>query len=212
MNQPNLDTLRSQLLTSGLQQSNPSLYQVIDCLIKAIQQFQGITVGDISEINNTINNITNNITNLNGRNGTALGLLLDGINDENDSLIPGPKGDIGPRGLNGNNGLAGIDGEDGVDGFNGNNGINGLNGINGSNGINGEDGEDGLDGFSIVGPQGLTGATGNNGIDGKQGIPGMDGFDGEDSAYYLLGQIIPSSLSSSGLTQPQVCKLVSLRG
>jgi len=52
---PNLDKLKSQLQTSGIQQTNIALFQVISQLIDAVRQFQGNT---ITEINNSGGNIT----------------------------------------------------------------------------------------------------------------------------------------------------------
>lgn len=86
MNQPNLDKLKSVLITSGLQIKDNPLYQVINGLINAIQQFQNITVNDISDINTIINNITNNVNNFN--NSTNLGLLIDNENPEDSFNIP----------------------------------------------------------------------------------------------------------------------------
>lgn len=48
---------------------------------------------------------------------------------------------------------------------------------------------------------------------GLQGPPGMDGIGGEDTEPFIL-MLNPNNntSSSSGLTQPQVLKLVSFRG
>lgn len=57
---PEIDRLQNQLLSSGIQQSNPALYQVINQLIKAILQFQKLTNTSITTI------IGSGITNLVG--------------------------------------------------------------------------------------------------------------------------------------------------
>lgn len=57
---PEIDRLQNQLLSSGIQQSNPALYQVINQLIKAVIQFQKLTNTTITTI------IGSGITNLVG--------------------------------------------------------------------------------------------------------------------------------------------------
>lgn len=48
--QPKLDRLESQLLKTGLAKDNPSLFQVIDTIIKAIKQFEGNVTTQITTI------------------------------------------------------------------------------------------------------------------------------------------------------------------
>lgn len=62
--------------------------------------------------------------------------------------------------------------------------------------------------FSIPGKQG------DRGLQGLQGPPGMDGIStsgDEIEPFLLMINNNSSSSSGTGLTQPQVCKLVSLR-
>lgn len=78
--QPDLDRLNSWLITSGLQQKNPPLFQVISGLINAVRQFQNAINGDIINISNTVNNIIINEKNK----GNILQLMM------NDNYSPEP--------------------------------------------------------------------------------------------------------------------------
>lgn len=166
-----LDRLLSQLNTSGLQQKDNPLYQVIAELIKQVKRVDSETIGSSST----------SITNL-----TEISQFIDlsGSGGDGDGEIgpPGPRGADGAAGINGSTGAAGpltlgpmgLNGEDGEDGFPipGNQGIQGVQGIQGIQGVAGPltlgpmgmDGEDGEDGFPIPGPIGATGATGTGGI------------------------------------------------
>lgn len=105
---PQLDRLQAQLLTSGLSQKNPALFQVIDQLIKALRQ-------GINEVESQVIAITP-APGPSPTPGTTIisGMPLGGISDDNEETDwnwgpPGLKGDIGVAGPIG---PAGLDGED----------------------------------------------------------------------------------------------------
>lgn len=56
---PDLIRLKSQLRTSGLQEKNSALFQVIDQLISNAKQGLDFVAGQVATINTTINNSTN---------------------------------------------------------------------------------------------------------------------------------------------------------
>ena len=60
--QPDLDRLKSTLVTSNIQKDNPALYQVIVQLIGAVKLLQGIFITDIATV---AGNIPPNVANLN---------------------------------------------------------------------------------------------------------------------------------------------------
>jgi len=101
---PQLDRLKSQLLTSGLQQKNQPLFQVINQLIDAVRQ--------------GVNELNTNITAVSGSGGggsTSFTTITTGTvfprdgEDGSDGLqglpgpqgIPGPMGPMGPAGIDG---------------------------------------------------------------------------------------------------------------
>lgn len=103
-----LDKLHSQLLTSGLQNQNPPLYQVINQLIGELKKVEAeidiITPsnGPSSIVIINPSNYPNSFSNTQGEDG------IDGI--------PGPRGIqglVGPQGYT----IIGNDGEDGIDGI-----------------------------------------------------------------------------------------------
>lgn len=170
-----LDRLKAQLQTTGLQQKNFQLYQIISQLIDFQRQSIDLTTKGLASVNTTIINSNPPVTQI--IQGDLIG--IDGIDG-----IDGETGIKGNDGVRGNDGLSipGIDGEDGldgIDGISGKDGINGIDGIIGRDGlsISGLDGIDGEDGISdIPGPSGLTG---QQGPIGSQGIPGFDGINGD---------------------------------
>ena len=101
---PQLDRLKAQLLTSGLQEKNQPLFQVINQLIDTMRQ-------GINQLQTSITNITPS-----GGSGSstiisnAAGMMpIDFGQDGNDGLMgmPGPQG---LRGLTGPQGPPGMDG------------------------------------------------------------------------------------------------------
>jgi len=101
---PQLDRLKSQLLTSGLQDRNQALFQVINQLIDAVRQ--GV---------NTLNDNITTISSSSGGGGTTTiiggGNIMprDGEDGEDGLTIPGPQGKQGPIGPQGVPGLDGTD-------------------------------------------------------------------------------------------------------
>lgn len=101
-----LDRLKSQLLTSGLQERNHALYQVINQLIDCVRQGFSEQAGLISSSGgggSSVTNIENNFLS-----------VETGEGYEEPLIIPGPQG---IPGLDGLRGPAGFDGEDGLDNF-----------------------------------------------------------------------------------------------
>lgn len=102
-----LDRLKNQLLTSGIQSKNAALYQVINHLIDSVKQLQATVNTAVATINQTINNVVNNIEG-SGNTSNPIGLALEslgGSGDGGDGLIipgstgpPGPTGPTGPAG------------------------------------------------------------------------------------------------------------------
>lgn len=104
--------------------------------------------------------------------------------DQQDQMIiPGPTGGVGPQGQQGTHGIDGQDGEEGlaIPGQQGAIGMSGDRGAPGSDGDPGDDGMFGQPGASIVGPQGLAGTHGVDGDPGEDGltIPGQQGLKGD---------------------------------
>lgn len=185
--------LYATLLTSGLQQKDPALYQVIYQLIGALTSLTAtVTTSASLAPGSAGSNIISNIFQ-----------LLDGSNsgdsDGNNLIIPGERGSTGAagtQGIQGYQGNVGPTGDDGADadlllipgpvGLTGDQGIQGIQGIDGNNGVQGIDGTDGIDGEDsfISGPKGDTGLTGSTGSQGIQGLIGPvllaeDGLDGD---------------------------------
>lgn len=173
-----LDRLKSQLLTSGLQQENFALFQVVNQLIDYLR-------GNI----NTVNQLTGG----GGGGGGGVGLLGATYLTKNkevglpNSLQTLPGAGIQFNDANGRRIISAalpfaIDGESGEDGPIGPPGIDGKIGVDGLPGRDGismlvVDGEDGIDGDP--GQPGATGGTGPTGPAGAPGIPGNDGLEGD---------------------------------
>lgn len=214
-----LDRLRAQLLTTGLQQQNFPLYQVINELIKAIGvsidkadlALSGGGSGGPTGIDELIPGSGIEIRDMPGGKKVISSVVPfgDGGGEGGEDGPPGPPGKdgisiIGPQGSSGNPGMPGLDGEDGEDGlpglqgpqgFPGSIGSAGPPGIPGIDGIDGEDGEDG-----IPGPIGLTGSIGPQGIQGINGIPGPPGLDAEEPEipYIIPGPMGPQGPAGGG--------------
>lgn len=99
--------LYSQLNITGLQNSNPPLYQLLKLMIGAIAEI-AVTASSSSSsssstvtINETIQQIVGSLS--------AISLSED---DNSNVMIPGPIGLTGPAGPQGIPGLDGIDGEE----------------------------------------------------------------------------------------------------
>lgn len=191
---PDISKLKATLLTSGLQQKNSALYQVIDQLILFLQQLG--------------NFVDNSIGPASGSSGSLAGPTYLTQNNETGSL-PNSRQLMAGAGIELNpapNGRmvimtalpilmdsGGEGGEDGPPGPPGAAGINGAPGPAGSNAISffyAFDGIDGEDGF--VGTPGPAGGAGTQGIQGQPGLFGIDGLDGEEGPQGLfLVQTIP---------------------
>jgi len=188
-----LDRLKANLLTSGLQKQNAALYQVINQLINSFKEFQEIitNISGGDTINTNTTEVTNIIQFLNSSDG-------DG-GDSGSDTIPGPPGIAGSAGATGSPGAVGPsgavilpeDGQDGeyfppIQGPQGNQGVQGLTGDSGPVGpmLLADDGLEGESGISIIGPKGDTGNTGATGAQGpvgpvllvEDGLPGDDGI------------------------------------
>lgn len=202
-----LDRLKSQLLSSGLQQENFALFQVINQLIDVLRDEIATTQAALGSGSPVIppppiplplaTFLTKNIEP--GLPNSRQVIAGSGIqfNDSPgnrrviSSAIPfvidgfdGEEGPIGPRGLTGDIGLIGPSGIPGLDGMDGDIGAKGIPGIQGPIGLTGLsipgiDGIDGLDGEDGVGIVGPQGIQGIQGIAGVSNIPGIDGIDGE---------------------------------
>ena len=91
---PDLQKLKSILLTSGLQKDNQPLYQVIWSLIDFVARGQSLLEGQITSISGGGGGGSSSITQI------IQQLLLDGDGEGGDSdVIPGPKGDDGANGM-----------------------------------------------------------------------------------------------------------------
>lgn len=191
-----LDRLKSQLLTSGIQQENFALYQVIVQLIDFLR-------GEVTATQTSISGSSGG-----GGGGGLLGATYltkdkEGGLPNSLQVIPGagiqfndvagkriitaaiPFGmDSGGEGEDGSPGPPGVAGAPGPTGPSGSPGADGVSIL----AIDGEDGEDGLPG--IPGPQGFPGATGSAGPPGV-GIPGEDGIDGIDG-FSIVGPTGPA--------------------
>lgn len=99
---PALDRLQSQLLTSGLQERNNALFQVISQLIGFLRQNINATEAQISVISGGGSSPSSTVI------SNGFPMPLDGIDGEDGATIPGPQG---PRGFIGPMGPPGFDGE-----------------------------------------------------------------------------------------------------
>lgn len=99
---PQLDRLKAQLLTSGLQQRNQPLFQVINQLIDAVRQ-------GVDELNSAIITINNT-----GGGGSGSTIISSGGLFARDGE-EGPEGMQGPPGPQGLQGIAGPMGPPGTD-------------------------------------------------------------------------------------------------
>lgn len=97
-------------------------------------------------------------------------------------MIPGPKGDQGPKGNKGDKG---------------DQGPKGIQGIKGDNGIPGPQGDQGIPGIAIQGPAGAKGRAGTPGIQGSKGSNGIASTNGKAGDQGIKGdkgdQGIPGS-------------------
>lgn len=156
-----LGKLQSTLLTSGLQQSNQPLYQVISQLIDAIIASNEAVVSGSSGSGGT------------GATGAQGPMGPPGIDGDS-----GSDGDIGPPGIRGIDGITGAQGPQGPPGLEGDigpegdfwpipgpQGPTGNTGATGPQGPIGLPGEDGIpeDPWIIPGPQGPAGSSGGGG-------------------------------------------------
>lgn len=157
----NTARLRSQLLTSGLQQKDQPLFQVINSLIGAVELL--IKNGNINaqDVSNLVSSGSSN-QDLGARIPGMMG--MDGEDGIDGMSIPGPMGLQGPAGIAGTGGPAGPT-------------------TIGPMGINGVDGDDGYPIPGPIGIQGIQGLAGTNGINGTDGFNGVDGTDGMDNFF-----------------------------
>jgi len=183
--------LKAQLLTSGIQEKNQPLYQVIDQLLILFGQFVnevdatlsppgggGVLDGSILTKNNETATLPNSLQVLAGS-----GIQFNDVNSRRVILTALPftpdnweEGEI-PI----------IGGGSGTPGAIGPAGPTGAQGNMGSPGFTGPEGEDGPMGL-FPGPTGATGPTGGKGDIGMPGIPGEDGIDGIDG-FSIVGPV-----------------------
>jgi len=198
-----LGKLKSTLLTSGIQQTNQPLFQVINQLIQAIID----SSSDVLEITANISPTPGS-----GAQGAAGPIGPPGFDGQDgidgyDGVIgsAGAQGIPGTRGPAGTviQGPAGADGEDGLDGFPGPIGPTGSAGARGFTGFQGIPGPQGLDAeepeypYIIPGIAGVAGSIGPVGPAGVTGSPGIPGLDAEEPEYQY---IIPGPAGSRGAT------------
>lgn len=220
-----LDILRSQLLTSGLQQKDTPLWQVIDQLIQAVRAGFGDVEGVIGTgggggsglgsatyltKNNETATLPNSLQVLPGQGiqfqdvgnkriiHAAIPLGGDGGGDgDGDAGPPGPQGEIGPPGPTGASAQSTFYAFDGEDGEDGLPGLTGPQGFPGTTGGAGPPGSPGIDGLD--GEPGLDsfipGPPGAAGTIGINGLPGPPGMDAEEPDYPL---IIPGPTGPQG--------------
>lgn len=136
-----LDRLKSQLLTSGLQQENSALFQIINQLVDFLRNEMVATDNLIS-----------------GGGGGGIGLLAATYLTKNkEGGLPNSLQTLPGAGIQFNDSMGrriistaipfGLDGEQGEIGFDGFPGIQGIQGLTGVIGINGAPGPPGLDGI-----------------------------------------------------------------
>jgi hypothetical protein len=87
---PDLNRLKSVLLTSGLQQTNNALWQVINSLIDALGKSNEVLTTEINNSGGTTINETVQLLSL---------LTGDGDGGGSSDTIPGPKGEPGANGM-----------------------------------------------------------------------------------------------------------------
>lgn len=191
-----LDRLKAQLQTTGLQQKNFQLYQIISQLIDYLRQNIDLTASQVAGLSSSVTTISTPSTQV------IIGVPSFDSGESGEEGPPGPPGRIGIDGLqgsSGNPGMPGIDGEDAIDGepgAPGPQGFPGTQGISGPPGIPGMDeyeGEPGSDGYP--GPQGLDGAIGGPGPQGNYGAIGPPGIDAEEPEPVMM---IPGPIGPSG--------------
>lgn len=184
-----LDRLKAQLLTSGLQQKDNTLFQVINQLIDALRQSIIATTQQLS--------------------GSASGVSGQSFVTTNDDtpILPHSSQIIAGQGIQFNKGGGKLivsavvpfpkNGEDGKDGKSGPQGLQGIQGIQGKPGKDGTNGEDGKLGpviQGIQGLQGIQGIPGKKGIDGEDGKVGPMGLQGPRGLPGIIGNMIPRVL------------------
>lgn len=199
-----LGKLKSTLLTSGIQQTNQPLYQIINQLIQAIID----SASDVLVI-------SENIDPTPGAQGAAGPIGPPGLDGQDgqdgyDGVIgsAGAQGIPGTRGPAGTavQGLTGEDGEDGLDGFPGPIGPTGSQGLQGLRGLQGIPGPQGLDAeeadypYIIPGIAGAAGAAGSIGPTGLTGATGAAGIPGLDAEEPEIPYIIPGPRGATGAT------------
>jgi hypothetical protein len=199
-----LDRLKSQLLTSGLQQENIALFQVINQLIDFLRGEMTATQGAISG---------------GGGGGGGVGLLgATYLTKNKEILLPNSLQTLPGEGIQFNdaNGRriistafpylpdSGGDGEEGPPGPPGRIGIDGATGVDGIPGSQGMDGFEGEIGeWGIPGPMGSQGPVGGN--SGR--VFWLDITDASDIAGYKKALIAPSPNAEA--TNVQVCALTT---
>jgi len=136
-----IDRLHAQLLSSGLQQKDNALWQVIDQLINAMRDSLVLATAASSGGGSGGGTTNTKVTNI-------YPLVDFGINEpgEDGFGYPGRDGVAGLQGPAGNPGAPGYDGTDGVDGDAGVPGPQGFPGSIGPTGFPGQPGFDGNDG------------------------------------------------------------------
>src|SRR5262245_25269579 len=209
-----LDRLKSQLLTSGLQERNNALWQVINQLIDFLRR--------------NIDTVTAQTGSSGGGGGSGLvnasyiTVLPEGGLPNSRQLVAGaginiqltPNGRIVIHSAVPLGGGDGGDGEEGPPGPPGPAGIKGADGTPGAQGNSGPpgfgyDGEDGLDGFPYPGIAGPAGGTGNTGAKGDQGPPGMDGVNFDDIETVMpLGNVLGNMAITSAESYSKIFMLM----
>lgn len=193
-----LDRLKSQLLTSGLQQENFALFQVINQLIDFLR-------GEVTATQSAISGGSG------GGGGGGVGLLGATYLTKNKEVgLPNSLQEIAGAGIQFNdaNGRrvistaipfgmdGGGEGEEGPPGPPGKDGVIGRDGMPGISML-AIDGEDGIDGDP--GQPGAAGGDGPTGAAGAPGIPGIDGLEGEQGEMGIQGpQGIPGLTGGNG--------------
>lgn len=154
-----LDRLKSQLLVSGIQQTNQPLYQVIVQLINTMRQMvdevneqisgggsgsvSGASYVTIEDEQATLPNSRQIVAgtginfNINGKKIIINSAVMSGnesTDNDNEFGIMGPPGPSGPIGIPGLAGIPGLDGEDGEIGPVGPIGLRGIQGLIGPSG------------------------------------------------------------------------------
>lgn len=135
----------------------------------------------------------------------------EAVENDDVTLIPGPKGDTGatgPSGADGRDGAPGATGARGATGPAGKAGEPGLPGPTGSVGPSGTDGSDGQPGpKGDTGPAGPKGDTGDRGPTGEPGVPGPEGPAGPAGPQGAPGAPGAAGVGIIGLTCDSVTPL-----